>query len=1550
MPRPQHHSLHRFLSAEPLEDRSVPALVAAFGFEEASGTTAVDSSTANNPGTLNGAVRAAGRYGQGLSFNGTNSWVTVNDAASLRLTTGMTLSAWVYPTAVDGYETVLLKERGTTGLTYSLYAADGAGRPPAGYVYRNGDQSAVGASALPLNTWSHLAVTYNASALRLYVNGAQVASRNQTGAMPTTAGPLRIGGNSVWGEYFSGLIDEVRVYNNALTQAEIQTDMNTPVVPTSPDTTPPTVSVTTPTNGATVSGAVTLTAAASDNVGVSGVRFYVDGTQVGAEDTTAPYSITWDSTNSLGTHQITAVARDAAGNTATSSAVSVTVVAPSDTTPPTVSVTSPNGGATVSGAVSVTASASDDVGVVGVQFYLDGVPLGAEDIAAPYAVTWDTTATGNGAHSLTARARDAAGNATTSAAVSVTVSNAADPSVVGQWSPVMNWPLVAINSVLLKDGRMLMWDGYPADGALCIGSTSARVWDPATNTFTPVPIPYFTGHEDDIFCSAQTVMADGRVLVVGGHDCDGPGYGIRMVNIFDPATMTWTRGPDMAYRRWYPTATTLADGRVLVLGGSDMTTVDYIEYPEVYNPVTNTWTTLTSARLAVPSYSFVFQNPDGRVIVAGSDEAKMATYALNVSTQTWAVVDPAVLDAGSGVMYSPGKIMKAGSSYLSAPADNGGNVPSAATSYTLDLTQAGATWQQGGSMANPRTHLNMTLLPDDTVLATGGSRDIGGLTSSRAVYPAELWSPVTRTWTTLSSMQTPRMYHSTATLLPDGRVVVAGGGRLSPATDYFNAEIYSPAYLFKGARPTITSAPTTLAYGGEFFVATPDGASVASAALIRNTSVTHSINMDQRYVPLTFRVVAGGLMVTAPADSRTATPGHYMLFLVNAAGVPAVAPIVRLPAGYEDTAPPTAPTDLTATAVSEFNIALSWSAASDNVGVVRYNVHRSTSPNFTPSAANRVGQTAGLSYTDAGLPTGTFYYLVTAEDAAGNVGPASNQASATVAGDTTPPTVSITAPSGGTTVSGSVSLTAAAGDNVGVVGVQFYLNGVPLGAEDTAAPYSITWNTGGTPNGTYTLTAVARDAAGNTTTSDAVSVTVNNTSAPGLVAAWGFEEASGSTTADATGNGQTGTLSGATRVNGRYGRGLSFNGGSAMVSVADTALLHLTSGMTLSAWVLPATTSGWRTVMLKETTGGLAYSLYASGDGTRPSGYVHVGSNDQSVIGTAALSTTAWNYLAVTYDGANLRLYVNGTLVTSRAQSGAIATSTGAFRIGGNTVWGEYFNGLIDEVRVYNRALTATEIGTDMNTPVGGGSPLRAAELPRSGGAAVLTPTDLRAMADAAKRNWAAVGLTPAQAELLARVQFLVTDLNATGKLGEALAGTPYVLIDDDAAGFGWYVDPTPADTAEFPLSVAPTEWATVGGPAAGRYDLLTVLTHELGHILGLVDLDPAISPHDLMSDNLPTGTRRLPAVADLGVHIGTPSAPPSGPDGVPTPTPSSVSNVSADSPWRNLDTTGEQESYRSDPKPGASLWIDPRGIWDRKAGRVFGWSADEDLLGAWVG
>jgi hypothetical protein len=468
--------------------------------------------------------------------------------------------------------------------------------------------------------------------------------------------------------------------------------------------------------------------------------------------------------------------------------------------------------------------------------------------------------------------------------------------------------------------------------------------------------------------------------------------------------------------------------------------------------------------------------------------------------------------------------------------------------------------------------------------------------------------------------------------------------------------------------------------------------------LIRNGAVTHSFNMDQRYVPLTFQQAAGGLTVQAPADANLAPPGTYMLFIVNSNGVPSVAPFVRLPAAYEDSVAPSAPANVGAVAGTG-SASLTWSASTDNVGVAGYNVYRSTVSGFAPSAANLIGQSPTNSFTNTGLTAGTYFYVVAARDAAGNISGPSNQAGVTIEPDMAGPTVAVTAPTGGT-VSGLVTLSASASDNVGVVGVQFLVDGVTSGAEDTAAPYTASWSTVGVPNGTHTITARARDASGNLTVSAPVAVTVSNTAPTGLVAAYNFDDGAGITAADGSGNGLNGTVSGATWAAGHSGGALSFNGTNSWVTVADAGVLDFTTGMTIEAWVNPKALTGWQAVVLKERPGGLAYALYSSDDTNRPpAGYVNIGGSDRSAAGASALPLNTWTHLATTYDGTSLRTYVNGTLTTTTAAAGSIVTSTGALRIGGNSVWGEYFNGLIDDVRLYSRALTASQIQADMSPP-----------------------------------------------------------------------------------------------------------------------------------------------------------------------------------------------------------------------------------------------------------
>jgi fibronectin type 3 domain-containing protein len=673
------------------------------------------------------------------------------------------------------------------------------------------------------------------------------------------------------------------------------------------------------------------------------------------------------------------------------------------------------------------------------------------------------------------------------------------PDQAGQWSAPVSWPLVAVHMILQPTGNVLAMDAW-ADAP-----NTQRIWNPSNGTFVAVP------YGANLFCSGHILLPDGRTMVVGGNVAAD--IGIKDTSLFNSQTNTWTKGADMTVARWYPTATVMGDGRVFVFAGDNIVdqglpySPSYFKeasqnsLPSVYDPSTNTWTDLTSDRLTTPLYPFLFQLSDGRIFDAGPD---VTSRVITPGVTGWSTVATSPFDGGSAVMYLPDKIMKAGA--YSNPDYFGANTYAAtARTAVIDMGQANPSWRETAPMNFARTYQNMTLLPDGTVLASGGMSTSDGVDLTKAVLPAEIWNPSTETWKTVASLTVGREYHSTALLLPDGRVLMAGGGQLpGRATNITSAEVYSPPYLFKGARPTITQAPSLVSYGSGFTVTTPDAATIQKVALIRTPSVTHAFDENQRYIPLSFTAGSGQLTVQAPSNRNTAPPGYYMLYILNGNGVPSVASFVRFPSPSEDTQPPTAPPSLTASAGAGGTVSLQWAASTDNTGVARYDVYRSQTSGFTPSLANRIAQPTGTSFQDTGLAAGTYFYVVKAEDAAGNLSGSSPQASATVgSGDTTPPTVSITAPASGATLAGPVTVTATAGDDVGVVGVRFTLDGQTLGSEDTTAPYSVSWDTTTAANGTHTLSAVARDAAGNTATATAVPVTVQNSAPPPLTYLFG---------------------------------------------------------------------------------------------------------------------------------------------------------------------------------------------------------------------------------------------------------------------------------------------------------------------------------------------------------------------------------------------------------------------------------------------------------------
>jgi hypothetical protein len=451
----------------------------------------------------------------------------------------------------------------------------------------------------------------------------------------------------------------------------------------------------------------------------------------------------------------------------------------------------------------------------------------------------------------------------------------------GQWSAPIAWPALAIHASLLPTGKVLTWGQR---------NSQPEIWTPpatvgATGSFVSTPEPA------DLFCSGHTFLPDGRILVAGGHS-GTVGLGIRNTTIFDVATGTFSSGPLMQNGRWYPTNTALASGEVLTMSGGD-TAQQRNLIPEVYQS-NGTWRVLSTASLYLPYYPMAFVAPaSGNVFVAGPSQT---TYFLDPSgTGHWTAGPSSQFgerDYGSAVMYDAGKIFMVG-----------GGAPTA-TAEVIDISAGTGTWRYVASMAVPRRQSNATILADGKVLVTGGTNATGfnSPPSNAAVLAAELWDPATEHWTTLARMAHYRLYHSTALLLQDGRVLTAGSGAPAAAglTDDLTGEIFTPPYLFNAdgtlaTRPAITSAPATLAYNQQFTIQMLAATTVSRVTWISLGSVTHSYNENQRALKLTFTGSGtSALTVTAPARAALAPPGYYLLFIVDAQGVPSVAKIIHI--------------------------------------------------------------------------------------------------------------------------------------------------------------------------------------------------------------------------------------------------------------------------------------------------------------------------------------------------------------------------------------------------------------------------------------------------------------------------------------------------------------------------------------------------------------------------------------------------------------------------------------------------------------------------------
>lgn len=464
----------------------------------------------------------------------------------------------------------------------------------------------------------------------------------------------------------------------------------------------------------------------------------------------------------------------------------------------------------------------------------------------------------------------------------------------GQWGPVEDWPMVGIHAALDSKGRVVTYGTNP-DGQQT-GRFVYDIWTPNASAAA--------GHntlqnttQTDLFCSLQINRTDtGDMLLFGGDNWTGAGTNNRGnpdINQLDATTGQLTTLPGMQRSRWYATGTALPDGSIFIQGG-----LDGEDHPEH-------WTAEGGSRLLDIDTSDIgwyyprnFVMSDGRIFGIDS-EGQM--YFISAQLDDLTVVGQLPYGFRSiyttAVMFEQDKIL-----YFGGPT---------AAAVVIDVTGGNPIVTQTDSSSAVRTWTDGTLLPDGRVLATGGSLkdssafDADPIGTYGTVFSAEIWDPATGMWTDAADAAVPRLYHSTALLLPDGRVLTAGGGAPGPVANT-NAEIFSPDYLVAAngqATPRLTInglSATDLQAGQRLAIAVSSETDVARVTLVKTGSVTHAFNMDQRFVELGFDAGPNGdaadgiITATLPVNDTEITPGYYLLSVLDENGIPSVSQMVHI--------------------------------------------------------------------------------------------------------------------------------------------------------------------------------------------------------------------------------------------------------------------------------------------------------------------------------------------------------------------------------------------------------------------------------------------------------------------------------------------------------------------------------------------------------------------------------------------------------------------------------------------------------------------------------
>lgn len=472
------------------------------------------------------------------------------------------------------------------------------------------------------------------------------------------------------------------------------------------------------------------------------------------------------------------------------------------------------------------------------------------------------------------------------------------PKQFGQWEEVARGLPPVMHGALLHTGKVL----------LLTDTTDSVLWDPAAGSFTVLP-EATSGLSDILFCSGHSFLSDGRLLVVGGgggSSADAISSGWK----FDPITTKWSRTRDnMTFKRWYPSLVTLGNERVLVAAGLN----DFGPSPrmEIYSEATDQFELVTATGptgdLLFPgTYPSLRTLPGGEILHVATGWGIFPNHC-NQSADGAAVEPTALFNfssplSGSWRTLGPNNRLKGMSVLLMEPTFpsiqalviGGGDISTSATAATMNLSTATPTWDTAFPLLEARVHPNAVVLPDGTVFICGG------MESSAPTPPdggrCELYDPRpgATTLTEMDEMTRFRHYHSLTLLLPDGRVMAAGGAmRGGCSVSVQNTiEVFSPPYLFRGPRPVISSAANFVEHGGVIDIKTPTASDIRRIVLARPGAVTHQTDSEQRVLPLSFRVTGPdsieAIAPGGPGANPIAPRGHYMLFILNQQGVPSV--------------------------------------------------------------------------------------------------------------------------------------------------------------------------------------------------------------------------------------------------------------------------------------------------------------------------------------------------------------------------------------------------------------------------------------------------------------------------------------------------------------------------------------------------------------------------------------------------------------------------------------------------------------------------------------